>query len=67
MIPATITNEIMAAVRSALSTIEGAPKNLHKFNPADASREFRIGLHYRCNPVSTSAVEKLGRMSALPR
>jgi DNA-binding transcriptional LysR family regulator len=67
MIPTTITNEIIAPVHSALSTIEGTLKNLHSFNPADASREFRIGLHYRCNPVSTPAVEKVGRMSALPR
>jgi hypothetical protein len=54
MIPTTIKNETIAPLRSTLSTIEGTLKNLHNFNSADANREFRIGLHYRCNPVSTS-------------
>jgi hypothetical protein len=54
MIPTTIKNETIAPFRSKLSTMEGTLKNLHNFNSADASREFRFGLHCRCNSVSTS-------------
>lgn len=56
MVPTALAQEIIAPVRRALSEIEGTFRQLHKFDPASSTREFRLGVRHVVEATTLPAI-----------